>query len=236
MAEAVEITVDVRPLEAFANRLHNGPARFDAAIDAAMEAAMTRGERRAAVTLTAPGGYKTRTPGKLHVRSGQLRRLLAHKRSRSGGTRGGLAAEYTGGVGLYRAPGGVPPIYAFTHEFGLSRDIVPTGGRKLLTLPTDEALTPAGVERFTAREVIAGETQYEGGFWRTPEGGRHPILFGEEHGGDIVPLFVGLERIKKSAIPGVQYAGGAVREEAPILMREINGWFVDEFLNERGGA
>lgn len=84
-------------------------------------------------------------------------------------------------------------VYADRLETG--GRITPTGGRKYLTIPTKHAKTPAGVTRFTAPQVRAGETNYDGSIILFPYIYGYETKFVGGKGGGIVksrkltPLF-----------------------------------------------
>ena len=104
----------------------------------------------------------------LHVRSGTLR----------GGINVGPIEESADEI---RGPVGTNTIYAAIQNYGGT--ITPKNST-YLTIPLDAALTPAGVMRWSAREIISspGQGGYTGTFFR------NGVLFGKTAGG-IEPLF-----------------------------------------------
>lgn len=228
------ITVDVGKLQALVRVLNDGPRRLGQAVRVFLTQAVRRAERSAVKLVSAPGGYRNKVEGKIHARSGRLRNLIASRVVVTGGSAASLVIE--AGVGLYKASGGQVPAYAWVHEFGLTQDIVPKAGRKLLTIPWDEALTPAGVPRFTARQVIEGDTEYRTGFWEQPgldEPEGPVILFGVEADDEIVPLFTGVRRVRKESMPGIRFLGRPIEQEEMRFRGELQQWWVDQMLEER---
>ena len=119
-------------------------------------------------------------------------------KSRTGGLKGSIQpGEYvetntqiSGSV----VAGGGPEMYARIHEYG---GTINAKNVQNLTIPLDAAMTPMGVGRFSARQVISDPSQF--GFTGTFF--RHGVLFGQlgiekkraAKGatiGGVVPLFV----------------------------------------------
>lgn len=104
----------------------------------------------------------------LHVRSGDLRNSI----------NAGPIQESEQEI---RGPVGTNLIYAAPQNYGAT---ISAKNVQFLTIPLDAALTPAGVMRWSAREIISNPG--EGGYLRTFF--RNGILFGSD-GNTIDPLF-----------------------------------------------
>ena len=121
---------------------------------------------------------KVNVSGKiLRVRSGRLRASITHRISQtSDGIEGKVGPN-------------VP--YARIHEFG---GVIRPKRSKHLTIPINEALTPAGVPRYTARRLISSPGI--GGFERTFSAKK--VIFGVRRG-RAIPVFalVDMVRIKE---------------------------------------
>lgn len=154
----------------------------------------------------------------LHARSGHLRASMG---SRVDETESGVIATIGSG-----ARQGERIKYADIHEKGGT--ITPRISQ-YLTIPLDAAKTPAGVTRFTARDVRDGATKYDSSFVRKG------IIFGVlKRGGSskrsIVPLFV----LKTSVnIPASHYHKITAEESA----KEVNAAVAIGVINaiEGGG-
>lgn len=140
----------------------------------------------------------------LKVRSGRLRSSIA---SIVISEDKGLKAIIGSGV---RQGNRLP--YANIHETGGT--ITPRLAR-WLTIPLDAAKTAAGVQRFTAKDVMAGATKYSGSFVRKG------IIFGKLERGKsarIIPLFV----LKQSVnIPPRYYMSKTLEQMAHNITRII---------------
>lgn len=136
----------------------------------------------------------------LKVRSGRLRSSITNRVFLSG-------KDLAGQVGTN-------VVYAKIHEIGGT--LIPKNSR-FLTVPLSAAKTPAGVTRFSARQVISNPSAYgyQGTFFR-----KH-ILFGKKTN-RITPLFVLKSSVK---IPRRSYMQPALGETKPQI-RQI---FVNEF-------
>ena len=162
---------------------------------------------------------KGRSPrGGIQSRSGQLRRTIRYK--------AGPATSNPGSVSVLLIAGDARTPYARTQEFGA--EIEPVRGQ-YLTVPLDDALTPAGVVSGKALLRRIGNryfTDYGPTFIYESAAGNKIIAV--KHGGGILNLYV----LKRSVtIPGPETTGdpsslGARREAKAVvskhLARELN--------------
>jgi hypothetical protein len=224
------IEVNMGALEELATQLRDGPARMKAASVRLLNKSLRAGVKFGTEILTAGGDYRTRVPGKLHRRSAALARSFWYRQAVVQGD------TITGSIGTLKAEGGKVPVYFHAQEEG-TRPIKPVRA-KVLTIPLDAALTPAGVPRFTAREA---EQQYPGGtFWRRVSlGGQGTlILLGVKTLGGkwgrtkLTPLFLGVKQTK--GITGVHYTKRSAEETADIFRREAGDWWAKSLLSQTG--
>lgn len=134
----------------------------------------------------------------LKVRSGRLRASIAHRIEE---TPDGLAARI-----------GPHTPYARIHEFG---GTVTARRTTYLTIPLRASLTPSGVSRYRARDLIAapGLGGFTGTFFR------NKILFGKTSGGQPVPLF----KLQRSVrIPARPYLRPALAERREDIVRAVS--------------
>ena len=104
-------------------------------------------------------------------------------------------------------------VYANIHETG---GIIRPKNARYLTIPLPSAQTPAGVGRFTAREVRDGMTGYDGSFFRRSRAG-NLILFGTQ-GNRVIPLFI----LKQSVtIPARRYMSVTVEQTQDKVVDNI---------------
>jgi hypothetical protein len=111
--------------------------------------------------------------------------------------------------------GGGDAFYARAQEYGAT--ITPKNV-SFLTIPLDEAKTPMGVGRFSARQLIAhpGSYGYDGTFFQ------HNILFGKKSkgkGGKVVPLFF---LTKSVTLPARRFMQHAAQEWQPIIVEQLD--------------
>jgi phage gpG-like protein len=133
----------------------------------------------------------------LHVRSGRLRSSISHRLEQIG-------QDLTARVGTNL-------VYARIHEFG---GTITAKRAANLAIPTGIARTPAGVPRYTARQLIANPGV--GGFTRTFF--RHHKLYGVTRGGRVRAAFI----LKKSVtIPQRSYMRTALREKQQEIVQTI---------------
>jgi phage gpG-like protein len=104
-------------------------------------------------------------------------------------------------------------IYANIHETG---GIIRPTRAKMLTIPLSVAKTPAGVSRFTAREVRDGLTQYSGSFIRRSKAG-NLIIFGTR-GDKVVPLFILKDQV---TVPARRYMSITVDQTKDQVVQDI---------------
>jgi len=133
----------------------------------------------------------------LHVRSGRLRSSISHRLEPIG-------QDLTARVGTNL-------VYARIHEFGGT--ITPKRAANL-AIPTDIAKTPAGVPRYTARQLIANPGI--GGFVRTFF--RNRKLYGVTRGGRVRAAFV---LVKSLTLPERSYMRTALREKQHEIVQTI---------------
>lgn len=133
----------------------------------------------------------------LRVRSGRLRSSITHR----------IAKENNDLV----ARVGTNVIYAKIHEYGGT--IKPKHAQHL-TIPLDAAMTPSGVARYKARDLISQPSI--GGFKRTFF--RNKVLFGVKHNGRVVPVFA----LKKSVtIKEKRFMRDSLKEKARQIILEV---------------
>ena len=146
----------------------------------------------------------------LHSRSGALKGSIQPGEFTESDT------EITGKV----VAGGGDEFYAAAQEYGAH---IVAKNVSFLTIPVGEALTPMGVSRFTARQVISSPQSYgyTGTFFR------HGVLFGEQavsgrrgHGTlpGVEPLFI----LKQSVdIPERSYMRAGLTQFAPVVVEQL---------------
>jgi phage gpG-like protein len=147
----IELTLNPNEVSKLINRVKDlSPKRRHNAIYRAFRDATLETEKL--LKLNISGKY-------LLVRSGRLRASIGSKVLE---TEEGISGII--GSGVRQGGEGARVKYANIHETGGT--ITPKNTR-FLTIPLSEALTNAGVLRFTARQLFAGETKYDGAFvWR----------------------------------------------------------------------
>ena len=133
----------------------------------------------------------------LRVRSGRLRSSISHRLEPIG-------QDLTARVGTN-------VVYARIHEFGGT--ITPKRAANL-AIPTSLAKTPAGVPRYTARQLVANPGV--GGFVRTFF--KHHKLYGVTRSGKVRAAFI----LKKSlTIPQRSYMRTALRDKQQEIIQTI---------------
>ena len=133
----------------------------------------------------------------LHVRSGRLRSSISHRLERRGDDLMAIV--------------GTNVVYARIHEFGGT--ITPKRAAHL-AIPTDIAKTPAGVPRYTARQLIADPSR--GGFVRTFF--RNHKLYGVTRGGKVKAAFV---LVKSVTFRERRYMRSALAEKRTEILQII---------------
>jgi hypothetical protein len=216
---ALGLTVDLSELQRLSAQLNNGAARMAAAAGQVMARAVKRAERRAVWRLTAPG--KGHVEGRAHRRTGRAAGSVGSRIATASGAGGHL--EVVGTLGMFKS--GESADYFRVLEEGHG-GIRPTRA-KVLTIPLEAALTPAGVPRFTARGAAEF---YEHTFWHRSKAGKL-ILFGES-GGELTPLFVGVASV--GPWKGIGYLSKSAEEQVEPMRAELNDWFARSFIKDRG--
>ncbi len=143
----------------------------------------------------------------LRVRSGRLRSSISHRLERAG-------EDLTAVVGTN-------VVYARIHEFGGT--VTPKRAAHL-AIPTDIARTPAGVPRYTARQLVANPGI--GGFARTFF--RNHKLYGVTRSGRVRAAFV---LVKSVTFRERRYMRSALAEKRTDILRTITT-AVEEALRE----
>jgi phage gpG-like protein len=134
----------------------------------------------------------------LHVRSGRLRSSISHRLEPIG-------QDLTARVGTNL-------VYARIHEFGGT--ITPKRAANL-AIPTEIAKTPAGVPRYTARQLIAAPSR--GGFVRTFF--RNRKLYGVTRSGKVRAVFV---LVKSLTLPERSYMRSSLNEKRAEIIQTIS--------------
>ncbi len=168
--------------------------RFDKLPQAIREQVATEGLTKGAMILTAE--IKRRLGGEaLQVRSGRLRNSISYRLEQD---RGDMVAKV-----------GTNILYARIQEFGGT--ITPKRAQ-YLTIPTAISKTPAGVARYTARQLIANPSL--GGFVRTFF--RHHKLFGVTSTGQVRAAFI----LKTSVtIPAHGYIRASINAKRDAILK-----------------
>lgn len=214
---AVGVTVSLDELSRLAQQLNNGPARLANAATQAVTRAVRRAEGRAVWRLSAP----RKSEGRAQRRTGRAAGSVGSRVATTVGS--GNHLEVVGALGMFKSSG--TPLYFEVLEKGHG-GIRPVRA-KVLAIPIGEALTPAGVPRFTPRGAAEF---YEHTFWKRSKRG-NLTLFGER-GGELTPLFLGLRSIKPW--PGIGYLRKSAEEQVEPMRKELEDWFVRSFIKERG--
>jgi hypothetical protein len=217
---AFGITIDLKQLDELASTIRSGPQRLQRAAVTAMTRAMQRAERRAVFRTTAPGGYTRHVPDRIHRRTARLSGSIGSRVAATGGA-------IVGALGTFKEA--VTPVYFQSQESGHGV-ILPTGGRKVLTIPLKAALTATGVPRFTARG--AAEFYPGGTFWRrSKRGKKRLVLFGVDGSGKLTPLFAGVPSV--AATTGIGFIRKSVEEQVEPLRADLTDWFARAFFKDR---
>jgi hypothetical protein len=150
------------------------------------------------------GGGGIKRADKIRSRSGTMQKSL------SAGTK--LAKKIKGGyVGVVGYGGGIVKDFIAIHEGSKDHVITPKRA-KVLAIPILEALTPAGVPRYSSPRNI------KGGFWRKGQSGERLYFYGPKGvtGG---PLFLGLKRAKVKPRRPLMGAHEKHRRRGPVIVR-----------------